>query len=173
MEQTIERLKELDIYSDATHLFLYAIENELDLECIKIPTEDIIKLSKNGFIERSVDLDHIVLARQETPLEARIEEYRGLFSATNLGVPKMNDKKSTLAKMRRWLRENPEYSFDDVLEFTNMYLKELSSPIYSKKSGNFLFKRESTKAEEESTLSAFISELEQKDVDEKGWDNTI
>lgn len=69
------------------------------------------------------------------------------------------------------MKENPEYSFDDILNAAKLYVKEFySNATYLQNAEYFIFKQNSQK-EESSRLSAYIDEINVED--NKDWTSQI
>jgi|TARA_R110000851_G_scaffold41665_1_gene104382 hypothetical protein len=85
----------------------------------------------------------------------------------------MGDPKSCKQKLTRWMKENPEYSFDQVLEAVDLYLAtEGANTTYLQNAQYFIFKQNAQR-EESSRLSAFIDELGNKSIIQGDWTSNI
>lgn len=86
-----------------------------------------------------------------------IIEFRNKFKGLKPGS--MGSMGACMAKMKRWIESNPNYSKEEILKATDNYLSSLTSYNYLQQADYFIYKKESNK-EESSRLSAFIDELE-------------
>lgn len=94
----------------------------------------------------------------ENEIGERISDYRNLWKGKKAGS--MGSAKSCKSKMIRWMEENPEYSFDDILKAARIYLDEEGrNTRYLQRADYFIFKQSGHK-EEESRLSAYIEEID-------------
>lgn len=91
-------------------------------------------------------------------VEERIAEYRTKWKGLKPGS--MGSAKACKQKLTRWMKENPEYSFDDILKAVDIYLNSEGLNVkFLQRADYFIFKQESNK-EESSRLSAFIDEVQ-------------
>ena len=89
----------------------------------------------------------------------RISEYRSKWKGLKAGA--MGGRKDCIQKLTRWMLENPEYSFDQILNAADLYLStEGMNTRYLQRADYFIFKQDVHKGEA-SRLSAFIDELEE------------
>ena len=102
-------------------------------------------------------------------VSSRVNEYREKWKGLRPGS--MGGVKSCKQKLTRWMKENPEYSFDDILKAADIYLSTEGVNIkYLQRADYFVFKQESNK-EESSRLSAFIDEI--ADYTEQDWTTNL
>ena len=124
----------------------------IDSETIKI--EDNKKILRKS--SRTINTDIDIIA------------YRNLWKGLKPGS--MGSKKSCEEKLTRWMKENPEYSFEDIMKAAKLYLSTEGRNIrFLQRADYFVFKREPT-GEEMSRLSAFIDEA---DLDSSDWTSTL
>lgn len=97
---------------------------------------------------------------------SRINEYRHLWKGLKPGS--MGSKKGCSQKLSRWMRENPEYSFDDILKAASLYIATVNNVRYLQQADYFIFKQDTNK-EESSRLSAFIEE----ELSDNDWTSSI
>ena len=92
----------------------------------------------------------------------RIDEYRDKWKGLKPGS--MGGKKDCIQKLTRWVMENPEYSFDQVIKAAELYIDSVGgNNTYLQRADYFVFKQDVHKGEA-SRLSAFIDELEEYGV---------
>lgn len=89
-------------------------------------------------------------------VDDRIDEFRHKWKGFKTGA--MGSPKSCKQKLTRWMKENPEYSFDDILKAVDLYLKSIDNPRFVQRADYFIFKQTINK-EEESRLSAYIEDI--------------
>lgn len=91
-----------------------------------------------------------------------IEEYRSIWKGLKLGA--MGSPSACKEKMLRWMKENPQYSKEDILKAAKIYINSLNNYQYLQAAHYFIYKKDGK--EESSRLSAFIDEVE---VDNTDW----
>jgi hypothetical protein len=91
-----------------------------------------------------------------------IEEYRNLWKGLKVGS--MGSPNACKEKMERWMKENPNYSKEDILKAAKIYINSLNNYQYLQAAHYFIYKKDGK--EEDSRLSAFI---EEKEVDNTDW----
>ena len=91
-----------------------------------------------------------------------IEEYRNLWKGLKVGS--MGSPIACKEKMERWMKENPNYSKEDILKAAKIYINSLNNYQYLQAAHYFIYKKDGK--EEDSRLSAFI---EEKEVDNTDW----
>ena len=91
-----------------------------------------------------------------------IEDYRNLWKGLKVGS--MGSPMACKEKMERWMKENPNYSKEDILKAARIYINSLNNYQYLQAAHYFIYKRDGK--EEDSRLSAFI---EEKEIDNTDW----
>jgi hypothetical protein len=91
-----------------------------------------------------------------------IEEYRNLWKGLKVGS--MGSFNACKEKMERWMKENPNYSKEDIIKAAKIYINSLNNYQYLQAAHYFIYKKDGK--EEDSRLSAFI---EEKEVDNTDW----
>lgn len=91
-----------------------------------------------------------------------IEEYRNLWKGLKVGS--MGSPMACKEKMERWMKENPNYSKEDILKAARIYINSLNNYQYLQAAHYFIYKKDGK--EEDSRLSAFI---EEKEIDNTDW----
>ena len=100
-------------------------------------------------------------------LLTRIPEYRGIWKGLQLGS--MGSAKACKEKLARWMEENPEYTFDQILEAAKLYIESLRGDYrYLQRADYFIYKQENNR-EESSRLSAFIDEVDNGATSQGDW----
>lgn len=88
--------------------------------------------------------------------EEFITEYRNLWKGLKVGS--MGSHNSCSDKLSRWLKENPQYSKEDVLKAAKIYINSLDNYQYLQQADYFVYKKDTYG--ESSRLSSFIDETE-------------
>ena len=95
-----------------------------------------------------------------------IEKYRNLWKGLKLGS--MGSPIACKEKMERWMKENPNYTKEDILKAARIYINSLNNYQYLQAAHYFIYKKDGK--EEDSRLSAFI---EEKEVDNTDWTSRL
>jgi len=169
-------------------LFLYSISeksiintNNIDLE--KLQQQQLIKIIKADekiyiLREKAIELIEFLTIEIEGSIESNKKTIKKSERAINKDIrgrlPEFRDKwkglkpgsmgsiKSCEMKLTRWMKENPKYSFDDILRAATIYLEGLNGDYrFLQRADYFIFKQENNR-EESSRLSAFIDEIDMK-----------
>jgi hypothetical protein len=90
-----------------------------------------------------------------------ITEYRSLWKGLKVGS--MGSHNSCSDKLSRWLKENTQYSKEDVLKAARIYINSLDNYQYLQQADYFIYKKDAHG--ESSRLSAFIDETEVNNTD--------
>lgn len=88
--------------------------------------------------------------------EEFITQYRNLFKGLKVGS--MGSHNSCSDKLSRWMKENPQYSKEDVLKAARIYINSLDNYQYLQQADYFIYKKDAYG--EQSRLSNFIDENE-------------
>jgi hypothetical protein len=159
--ESIKYMFDVDIQKLESSRFIKvsSIEEE---QCIELrqTTIDLIKLLQ-------VDIDHTInntktitkskrAINQE--LEDKLKEFRSKWKGLKAGS--MGSLKSCREKLSRWMKENPEYTMEQILKAADMYIDSLNGDYrFLQRADYFVFKQENNR-EESSRLSAFIDEID-------------
>lgn len=92
-------------------------------------------------------------------VDERAIEFRNKWKGLRPGS--MGSLKSCKQKLSRWMKENPEFSFDEILKAVDMYMDSgvLNDVRFLQRADYFIFKQNVNK-EEQSSLSAYIEEID-------------
>ena len=97
-------------------------------------------------------------------VDDKADEFRNKWRGLKPGS--MGSLKACKEKLSRWMKENPEYSFEDILKAADLYLATEGANLrYLQRADYFIFKQDAHRGEM-SRLSAFID-----DIDETGSDD--
>ena len=175
-EQNITIEEFLKLYSMYSKETIYLVQDILDLE--KLEKNLFIKQIENKIYLREKAIKLIEFLSIETDLsfntnkkeikkskrainllvDERIDEFRNKWQGLKPGS--MGSKKACKEKLNRWMKENPEYSFEDILKAADLYLATEGANLrFLQRADYFIFKQDTYK-DEMSRLSAFIDELD-------------
>lgn len=114
---------------------------------------------------RNVSDKHI-----ERLVSDRVMEYRLLFKPLKRGA--MGSPEGCKAKLKRWLKNNPNYNFDDIIKAAKLYIQELNGDYrYLQQADYFIYKK--VGRDEVSRLSTFVEELDNALIVDAGWTSQI
>lgn len=99
-------------------------------------------------------------------LDEFVKEYRMLWKGLKIGS--LGSYNSCNDKLKRWMKENPHYSKEDILKAAKLYINSLDNYQYLQQADYFIFKKDGK--EETSRLSAFIDE---EGTVNKDWTSTL
>lgn len=131
------------------------------LEILNLLTTDITNNASNKKILKKSDR----VIKDE--IDKYIVEYRNKWRGLKPGS--MGSLKSCKDKMFRWMKENPEYTMQDILRAADIYLNGLNNYTYLQRADYFIFKQENNR-EESSRLSAFVDE---ENIETEDWTSNI
>lgn len=127
----------------------------VDTEIEITPTKRVIKKSN-----RVINND----------IESRVLEFRSLWKGLKPGS--MGSLKACKIKLSRWMKENPEYTFDDIIKAAKLYLNTEGRNVrFLQRADYFIYKQENNR-EESSRLSAYIDDIGDDDSTED-WTSTL
>ena len=159
----------LDLEKLEKNLFIKIINNKIYLREKTIKLIDFLTIetdySFNTQKKKTVNKSKRVISQE---INDRVNEFRSKWKGLKPGS--MGSLKSCKEKLSRWMKENPEYSFDDILKAADLYLgTEGANLRFLQRADYFIFKQDSHR-EEMSRLSAFIDEI---DVNEEDWTTNL
>lgn len=111
--------------------------------------------------KRIVKSDRLV----NSELNSFINDFRNKFKGLKPGS--MGSESACKLKMFRWMKENPQYTPEQILNATEIYIKSLNNYQYLQQADYFIYKKEGK--DEQSKLSAFIDEIAVDD----DWTTTL
>lgn len=136
----------------------------IDNENIIVLRQKSIELIENLYVNTEVSFGKKIkkinksLRHISNEVNSRVKEYRNKWKGLRPGS--MGALKSCKEKLGRWMKENPEYTFDDILKAADVYLSTEGANIrYLQRADYFIFKKDGK--EESSRLSAFIDEIDE------------
>lgn len=165
-------------YEELVHLIALNEDYEFDLQgnvLESLENKKFIKLKNNMIVSRQKgisfinslkkDVDYIgnkvqVITKKterevNSEIENRIDEYRNLFKGYKKGA--MGSLSNCKSNLSTFLKNNPNYSFDDVLNAAKSYINNLDDFKYLKRADYFIYKQNGNKSID-STLEAYIDE---------------
>lgn len=173
-------------------LAIIKIHNKGDLSFIEEGV-DYKKLQKEKFIkiiqdednttyilrQKGLDLLDLVIGKEVTikaspkkkhtnvDLLTRIPEFRAKWKGLRPGS--MGSAQSCRNKLTRWMQENPEYTFEDILLAADNYVDSLNGDYrFLQRADYFIYKQENNR-EESSRLSAHIDEINIGGAQQGDW----
>lgn len=136
---------------------------QLGLDILEVLTIDMkVPKEKLPLLYRSKTTKSV-----EVEVGERIQEYRKLWSGLKVGA--MGDPKACRDKMIRWMKENPSYTFDDILNAAKAYISSLDSYTYLQRADYFIYKQDRNKVDV-SRLSSFIEDGVENNLN---WDTNL
>ena len=181
-------------------LFLYNISQNKEISIINVDINELqnkklIKIIKNkdekNYILReksqklieflTVEIDNslkknkTIVKKSDRAINAdigeRINDFRIKWKGLKPGFGSMGSLKACKLKLTRWMKENPDYSFDNILEAADIYISSLNGDYrFLQRADYFIFKQENNR-EESSRLSAYVDEIGVSNNDE--WTSTL
>lgn len=135
-----------------------------DKKFIKIIKEDnkdkyLLRPKASDLIDKFQTIQVVAEKKNEiaVDIKEKIEEFRSKWKGLKPGS--MGSLKSCYLKLARWMSENPEYSFEEVLQAADLYIESLGGDYrYLQRADYFIYKQENNR-EESSRLSSFIDEI--------------
>ena len=148
------------------------LEDKKKVKCIlRRRAELVIEASFNDYEKISITRKRNTSDKYiERVVSDRLKEYRLLFKPLRRGA--MGSPEGCSAKLKRWLKNNPERNFDDIIEASKLYIASLNGDYrYLQQADYFIYKK--VGKDEVSRLSAFIDELDNDSYVEDGWTSHI
>lgn len=161
-------------------LFAIALkaDSKLYIDCIdelkRLQELDLIRIKNNQFIlvhdfyvEYTLNYKLIDLE-----IEKRIDEYRAVFSINREGkvglrLGSMGDRNACIKKLRKWFRNYPNKTFDDVVNTAFYYVSNLNGNYTYLKQADYFIEKDN-----QSLLSALIDENKEERLSDN-WDSSI
>lgn len=131
----------------------------------------ILEASFNDYEKVSIEKKKNLSARSiDKIIDDRLIEYRSIFKNLKRGA--MGGPEACSVKLKRWMKNNPSYTFDDIIKATKLYIKSLEGKYtYLQQADYFIYKKQGK--DEISRLSAFIEEITDTEFVEDDWTNTL
>lgn len=157
-------------------LWLIAVLTDgLDESIVPIDDVDVQKLSRADVISRDkynivINLDFI--DENVSITDEQISEYREIWKGLFTGS--MGSAESIRSKLERWLKHNPDYTFEDVCKAAHYWIenksREVSHPAIIGRADYFIYKKEGK--DEMSRLSSIIDDAI-NDSSPTDWSTTV
>jgi hypothetical protein len=93
-----------------------------------------------------------------------VKEYRSLWKGLKPGS--MGSENGCADKLSRWMKENPQYSLEDISKAAKLYIKSVDNLQFLQAADYFIYKKDAHG--ESSRLSAFIDEIGEN-IPEDNW----
>lgn len=152
------------------------LENEKFIKIIKDDNGKvhiILRQKGNNLIDTLLTSGRNILTKKSKrdqvniDIVTRLPEFREKWKGLKPGS--MGSLKSCRDKLTRWMNENPEYTFDDVLKAAEAYIDSLGGDYrFLQRADYFIYKQENNR-EESSRLSAFIDEIDMSGTSQGDW----
>lgn len=139
------------------NLFIKKINEKIFLRQKAIDLIEFLSITTEGSfnIEKSKNKSKKVIL---SVIDERVDEFRDKWRGLKPGS--MGSKKSCKDKLNRWMRENPEYNFDDILKAVDLYLSTEGMNLrFLQRADYFIYKQDANR-EENSRLSAYIDDID-------------
>ena len=153
-----------DIVYNNSNLVLTSLQ---DKGFIKIITNEKIILREKGtlFLDL-ISIDSINSAKDKKitkkssrsinlELDVLAKEYRMLWKGLKPGS--MGSEQGCKEKLFRWMKNNPEYSKEDIIKAAKIYINSLDNYTFLQQADYFIYKKDAYG--ESSRLSAFIDDI--------------
>lgn len=157
---SLESKRFIKIYTEENNKhYLLREQSEILLEDMETQCEPIVEKPVKKVTTRR--LNHMLADN----LEAFRNKWKGLSPGS------MGGKKSCEQKLMRWIMENPEYTFEDILKACDIYINSFNGNYkYLQRADYFISKKEGK--EESSRLSAFIEEIDME-IKDNDWTSQV
>ena len=153
-----------DIIYNNSNLILTSLQ---DKGFIKIITNEKIILREKGtlFLDL-ISIDSINSAKDKkitkkssrsinSDLDVLAKEYRMLWKGLKPGS--MGSEQGCKEKLFRWMKNNPDYSKEDIIKAAKIYINSLDNYTFLQQADYFIYKKDAYG--ESSRLSAFIDDI--------------
>lgn len=153
-----------DIIYNNSNLVLTSLQ---DKGFIKIVTNEKIILREKGtlFLDL-ISIDSINSAKDKkitkkssrsinSDLDVLAKEYRMLWKGLKPGS--MGSEQGCKEKLFRWMKNNPDYSKEDIIKAAKIYINSLDNYTFLQQADYFIYKKDAYG--ESSRLSAFIDDI--------------
>ncbi len=146
----------IDLEKLERNLFIKLVGDEIFLREKSIKLINFLTIDVSGSFKENKE--KIVSKRVRlSVVDDKVDEFRSRWKGLKAGS--MGDLNACKDKLNRWMKENPKYSFDDILKAADLYLKTQGANLrYLQRADYFIYKQDANR-EEVSTLSAFIDEI--------------
>ena len=132
----------------------------------KITNEKIILREKGTLFLDLISIDSINSAKDKkitkkssrsinSDLDVLAKEYRMLWKGLKPGS--MGSEQGCKEKLFRWMKNNPDYSKEDIIKAAKIYINSLDNYTFLQQADYFIYKKDAYG--ESSRLSAFIDDI--------------
>lgn len=190
------KLLKLSVNKILTLIKIYFIANKLyfdyeldssDIEYLKENKYIIVYENKNikcylrekgkSVLEKVVSFKGIETNKVETIQEDKIDNFEEKITKfrlkfNDLRVGAMGSKKNVRLKLKRWMKDNPDVTFKEILEATDAYIESLNGRYQFLQQADYFIYKQNQHKEETSRLSIFIEEGK-KDPVNSDWGSEI
>lgn len=161
-----------ELYNNSTNV-LKPLEEKQFIKIIS--NEKVILREKGKLLLELISIEKISSSNKKrivksdrlvnSELNSFINDFRNKFKGLKPGS--MGSESACKLKMFRWMKENPQYTPEQILNATEIYVKSLNNYQYLQQADYFIYKKEGK--DEQSKLSAFIDEISVDD----DWTTTL
>lgn len=149
----------IDVDKLEDNLFIKKIEDKIYLREKAIKLIEFLSIETVGSFDtekkKKTKSKRVILSVVDDKANEFRNKWRGLKPGS------MGSLKACKEKLHRWMKENPEYPFEDILKAADLYLAtEGANTRYLQRADYFIFKQDAHKGEM-SRLSAFIDEIDE------------
>ena len=151
-----------ELYNNSTNV-LKPLEEKQFIKIIS--NEKVILREKGKLLLELISIEKISSSNKKrivksdrlvnSELNSFINDFRNKFKGLKPGS--MGSESACKLKMFRWMKENPQYTPEQILNATEIYVKSLNNYQYLQQADYFIYKKEGK--DEQSKLSAFIDEI--------------
>jgi len=118
----------------------------------------------------SKETEKLIFQDKIDDFENKVKVFRSKFNGLKLGS--MGVLADVKTKLKRWMKSNPEVTFKEILQATDLYIESLNGNYnYLQRADYFIYKQNKRK-EETSRLTLFIEELNKETVN-SDWGSEI
>lgn len=147
----------IDLEKLEKNLFIKKIDNKIYLREKTIKLIEFLTIEVEGTFntnnKKKNKSKRIILS----DIDEKTKEFRNKWKGLKPGA--MGSLKACKEKLYRWMKENPEYSFDEILKAADLYLSTEGRDVrFLQRADYFIFKQDTHK-DEMSRLSAYIDEI--------------
>lgn len=149
----------MDVDKLESKLFIKKIDNKIYLREKAIKLIEFLSIETEGSFDtkkvKKTKSKRVILS----VVEDNVVEFRNKWRGLKPGS--MGSLKACKEKLHRWMKENPEYTFEQILKAADLYLATEGANIrYLQRADYFVFKQDANR-DEMSRLSAFIDDIDE------------
>ena len=160
------QINDLQFYDkEAVLVYIFCIENGISPKrFVSLHSKDLMTLKQHKLIEKDYKTNSLITKRTRSKnaiaqeVINRIDEYQHFFSKTYCGLSgRKGPKSDCIKKLTKFLEENKEYTFDDVLRVAKYYVDNYHQISTYLQRANYFIKKNG-----DSRLEELLSEVNDK-----------